>query len=136
MSAKVLFVCVGNAARSQMAEGFAKALGLEAESAGTTPAAAVSRRAVAAMAEKGIDIRGHAPKGLDFDRLEGFDRTITMGCGVTEACPTLHTDEDWDLDDPVAMDEDGFRAVRDAIAERVQALAAELSPSPAADATK
>lgn len=136
MSAKVLFVCVGNSCRSQMAEGFAKALGLDAESAGTTPAASVSRNAVAAMAEKGIDLAGHTPKMLDFDRLEDFDRTITMGCGVAETCPNLQTDEDWDLDDPVGQPLEAFRTVRDAIEQRVRALAETLGVADPSDGPK
>ncbi len=123
---KVLFVCVGNAGRSQMAEAFARAAGLEAESAGTTPSERVSSKAVAVMEELGIDMSKHHPKLLDMGRLAEFDRTITMGCGVAEACPTLHTDEDWGLDDPVEMDMDGVRAIRDAIRDHVAALANEL----------
>ena len=126
MTAKVLFVCVGNACRSQMAEGFARALGLDAESAGTTPASAVNGTAIAVMAEKGIDLSGHVPKALDWDRLASFDRTITMGCGVAEACPSLRTDEDWGLDDPVGRPIQVFRAVRDEVEARVRALAGSL----------
>lgn len=120
---KVLFVCVGNSCRSQMAEGFARAIGLDAESAGTEPAASVNRRAIDAMDEVGIDISGHVPKSLDWDRLQEFDKTITMGCGVAESCPTLRTDEDWGLDDPVGQSIDVFREVRDDIRRRVEALA-------------
>ena len=120
---RVLFVCVGNSCRSQMAEGFARHLGLEAESAGTLPAPGVSREAVRVMAEKGIDISGHAPKVLDWGRLDSFDKTITMGCGVAESCPSLRTDEDWGLDDPVGQDIEVFRRVRDEVEERVRELA-------------
>lgn len=122
---KVLFVCVGNSCRSQMAEGFARAAGLEAESAGTEPASGVSRTAVAVMQEKGIDISGHTPKLLDMKRLPEFNRVITMGCGVAESCPALHTDEDWGLDDPVGQDEGVFRAIRDDIEARVRRLQQE-----------
>lgn len=124
---RVLFVCVGNSCRSQMAEAFARAYGLEAESAGTRPAASVSRNAVAVMAEKGIDMTGHTPKLLDFTRLGEFDRTITMGCGVAESCPSLRTDEDWGLDDPVGQPLGVFRAVRDDIEDRVLELKARLA---------
>lgn len=120
---KVLFVCVGNSCRSQMAEGFARAAGLDAASAGTVPASGVSRTAAKVMREKGIDISGHTPKVLDMARLEAYDRVITMGCGVAESCPSLHTDEDWGLDDPVGRDDDFFRRVRDDIEARVRALA-------------
>jgi arsenate reductase (thioredoxin) len=119
---KVLFVCVGNSCRSQMAEGFARHFGLLAESAGTEPASAVSRTAVAVMAEKGIDLTTHTPKTLDWTSLKEFDRTITMGCGVAESCPALRTDEDWGLDDPVGQPIEVFRAVRDDIERRVLAL--------------
>lgn len=122
---KVLFVCVGNSCRSQMAEGFARAAGLEAESAGTEPAASVSCLAIEAMREAGIDISGHTPKPLDWDRLPEFDRTITMGCGVAESCPSLRTDEDWDLDDPVGQPMAVFRDIRNEIRRRVAQLAAQ-----------
>ncbi len=106
-----------------MAEAWARSMGLEADSAGTEPAPSVSRNAIAAMAESGIDLTGHAPKMLDWDTLDQYDRTITMGCGVAESCPALHTDEDWGLDDPVGKDMDAFRACRDDIKARVRALA-------------
>lgn len=124
---KVLFVCVGNSCRSQIAEALARHHGLEAESAGTQPAPSVSRNAVAVMDEAGISTEGLTPKLLDFDRLGEFDRTITMGCGVAESCPTLHTDEDWGLDDPVGQPIDVFRAVRDDIERRVLDLRRRLS---------
>lgn len=120
---RVLFVCVGNSCRSQMAEGFARHHGLDAESAGTQPAARVSRDAVRVMAEKGIDISGHEPKLLDWSRLGSFDKTITMGCGVAESCPSLRTDEDWGLDDPVGQPLEVFRRVRDEVEARVRDLA-------------
>lgn len=123
---QVLFVCVGNSCRSQMAEAFALAAGLSAESAGTVPTAAVNARAIEAMAEVGISMDDHTPKVLDWDRLGDFERTITMGCGVEESCPALRTDADWGLDDPVDRDMDFFREVRDDIKARVDALAAEL----------
>ncbi len=123
---KVLFVCVGNSCRSQMAEAFARRLGLDAESAGTEPAARVHPDAVRAMAEKGIRLEGQTPKRLDFGRLGEFQRTITMGCGVAENCPSLRTDEDWGLDDPVGHDLASFRRVRDDIEARVVRLAGEL----------
>ncbi len=106
-----------------MAEGFARHLGLETASAGTKPAPSVSRNAIAVMAERGIDISTHTPKLLDWDTLDTWDRTITMGCGVAESCPALHTDEDWGLDDPVGQPLAEFRRVRDEIEARVRALA-------------
>lgn len=124
--AKVLFVCVGNSCRSQMAEGFARKHGLDAESAGTEPAPSVSAGAIAAMAEVGIHIENHAPKLLDMTRLADFDRTITMGCGVAESCPSLKTDADWGLDDPVGQPMDEFRRIRDEVEAHVLQLVAEL----------
>lgn len=123
---RVLFVCVGNSCRSQMAEAFARAEGLDAASAGTEPAASVSRTAMAAMDEVGVPMTDQTPKLLDWGTLASFDRTITMGCGVAESCPTLRTDADWGLDDPVGQPMDVFRAVRDDIRARVAALAREL----------
>lgn len=123
---KVLFVCVGNSCRSQMAEAFARAAGLDAHSAGTTPAGAVSSLAVQVMDEIGIDMTGQTPKLIDWEALPTFDRTITMGCGVAEACPALRTDEDWGLDDPVDRPIEVFRAVRDDIRRRVDLLKAQL----------
>ncbi len=126
---KVLFVCVGNSCRSQLAEAIARHHGLHADSAGTEPASSVSRNALAVLAERGIDAAGLAPKLIDFAALPEYARTITMGCGVAESCPTLHTDEDWDLDDPVGLPIDAFRATADEIEERVLALKAELGAS-------
>ncbi len=122
----MLFVCVGNAGRSQMAQRFAEELGLVAESAGTEPADRVSSKAVQAMSEKGLEIAGRKPKALDWGRLKDFDRVVTMGCGVAESCPSLRTDEDWGLDDPVGMDLAGVRQVRDEIERRVADLKRRL----------
>lgn len=122
---KVLFVCVGNSCRSQMAEGFARYYGLETASSGTEPTDAVNPHAIKVMAEKGIDISHHTPKMLDWDTLSHWDRTITMGCGVAESCPTLKTDEDWGLDDPVGQPIEAFRRVRDEIELRVRSLIRE-----------
>ena len=119
---KVLFVCVGNGCRSQMAEGFARALGHDAASAGTEPTERVNETAVAVMRELGMDITHHAPKLLSFDALDRYDRVITMGCGVAESCPALCNDEDWGLDDPVGSSIETFRRVRDEIRDRVAEL--------------
>jgi len=134
----LLFVCVGNSCRSQMAEGFARAaLGPRAvaHSAGSRPAGHVHPQAVALMAEKGIDLAGHRSKSLD-ELPAGvvWDCVITMGCG--DACPHLPARRrlDWDLPDPVALDDAGFRAVRDRIEELVARLAAELPGPPAPEA--
>ena len=119
---KVLFVCVGNSCRSQMAEAMARQHGLEAESAGTRPASAVSPTALQVLREHGIETSGLRPKLLDLAGLPAFDKTITMGCGVAESCPSLRTDEDWGLDDPVGQPIEVFRAMRDDIERRVLAL--------------
>ncbi len=123
---KVLFVCVGNSCRSQMAEAIARHHGLDAASAGTEPAAAIASNAVALMEVRGYSMEGQHPKTIDAFDLATFDRTITMGCGVAESCPTLRTDEDWELDDPVGQPMEAFEAVADAIEERVRALKAQF----------
>jgi arsenate reductase len=119
---RVLFVCVGNSARSQMAEALARHHGLEAASAGTEPGYAVHPHAIQVLKERGVSIAGLHPKLLDMDHLEGYDRTITMGCGVAESCPSLRTDEDWELDDPAGMSLAEFRTMADAIEHRVLIL--------------
>lgn len=126
---RVLFVCVENSNRSQMAEGFARALGageVEAHSAGSRPSGRVNPKAIAAMAERGIDLSGHASKGLaDVEHL-AFDAAVTMGCG--DACPFVRARlrEDWALPDPRDLDAAGVRAVRDEIERRVRDLLARL----------
>jgi arsenate reductase len=119
---KVLFVCVGNSCRSQMAEGFAREYGHDAASAGTTPASRVASNAVEVMAELGIDISAQTPKLLDLESLDSWDKVISMGCGVEETCPTLKADADWGLDDPVSQGLDVYRNIRDQIMELVQIL--------------
>ncbi len=117
---RVLFVCVGNTCRSQMAEGWAKHFGLESASAGTHPGAIVAPNAVKVMAEIGIDISYQKPAIIDdFDHTE-FDKVFSMGCGVS--CPNIQLDGDWELDDPVGKSMDVYRTTRDAIAEHVRAL--------------
>lgn len=121
----VLFVCVENSCRSQMAEGFARAFGKDAVSAwsaGSQPSGEVNARAIAFMQELGIDISGHTSKGLDDLPKVEWDYVVTMGCG--DACPFLPARhrQDWDLPDPKSLDDQGFRAVRDRIAGQVQEL--------------
>jgi arsenate reductase len=119
----VLFVCIQNAGRSQMAMTFARAAGLDARSAGSAPADAVHPEVAEAMAELGHDIAGNVPHRLAADDVEWADVVVTMGCG--DACPVLpgRTYDDWQLDDPHGMGLDGVRAVRDDIARRVDELA-------------
>ncbi|MEK6985569.1 MAG: arsenate reductase ArsC [Candidatus Thermoplasmatota archaeon] len=119
---KVLFVCVGNSARSQMAEAIARHHGLVTASSGTEPAGRVHPLALQVLGERGISTAGLRPKLLDWTTLASFDRTITMGCGVAESCPSLRTDEDWELDDPASMGLAEFRAMADEIERRVVLL--------------
>ena len=119
---RLLFVCVEISCRSQMAEGFARALGADAHSAGSRPSGQVNPRAIAFMKEKGIDLGVHASKGLT-DIPEGtWDAVVTMGCG--DACPHVPATQhlDWDLPDPKHLPDDGFRAVRDRIESLVRDL--------------
>lgn len=127
----VLFVCIHNAGRSQMAAGWLRALAgdaVEVRSAGTAPADAVNPVAVAAMAEVGIDITTAVPRVLTADAVEASDVVITMGCGDT--CPYYPGTRylDWPLDDPAGQGIDAVRPIRDAIKARVEHLLAELLP--------
>lgn len=119
-------MCVQNAGRSQMAQAFAEALGLQARSAGSRPAAAVHPEVAEAMAELGVDIADRTPSALSREDADWADVVVTMGCG--DACPYIPGKRyvDWQLDDPHGMGLDGVRAVRD----RVQAHVAELARSP------
>ncbi len=125
---RLLFVCVENSCRSQMAEAFARLEGgdaVEAWSAGSAPSGVVNAGAVAAMRELGYDLSAHASTSLDALPDEEFDAVVTMGCG--DACPHVPARQryDWAIPDPKDMDERGFRAVRDEIARRVRELLAD-----------
>ena len=125
----VLFVCVHNAGRSQMAAGWLRALGgdaVEVRSAGSLPGDRVNPAAVEAMAEVGIDIAGQQPKVLTTEAVEASDVVITMGCG--DACPVFPGKRylDWDLDDPAGQELEDVRRIRDDIDARVQELLREL----------
>lgn len=125
---RLLFVCVENANRSQMAEGFARFHGgqrVEALSAGSHPIGQVNPRAIEAMAELGIDISAQASRSLD--QISGeFDAVVTMGCG--DACPRVvaRVREDWPVKDTAGRSDEAYRAIRDDIRRRVQALIANL----------
>lgn len=134
MSAKpsVLFVCIHNAGRSQMAAGFLAALAgdsIEVRSAGSAPADAVNPAAVRAMAEVGIDISAENPKILTADAVQASDVVITMGCGDT--CPFFpgKSYRDWVLEDPAGKGVEAVRPIRDKIRARVEDLIAELLPA-------
>lgn len=125
----VLFVCVHNAGRSQMAAGFMTHLGqgrVEVLSAGSAPKDSINPIAVEAMAEIGIDISHNSPKVLTNDAVEQSDAVITMGCG--DVCPFYPGKryEDWVLDDPAGQGIESVRVIRDEIKARVEALLAEL----------
>lgn len=127
----VLFVCVHNAGRSQMAAGYLRALAgdrIDVLSAGSQPVDQINAVAVAAMAEEGIDLTAQAPKLLTTDAVKESDVVITMGCG--DACPIFPGKryEDWKLDDPAGQDLDHVRPIRDDIKARIQSLIAELVP--------
>ena len=125
----VLFVCVHNAGRSQMAAGYMRELGgdrIEVLSAGSAPKDTINPQAIAVMAEEGIDIANQQPKILTTEAVQESDAVITMGCG--DACPFYPGKryEDWVLEDPAGQDIDQVRKIRDEIKGRVQTLLTEL----------
>ena len=125
----VLFVCVHNAGRSQMAAGWLRHLAgdrVEVLSAGSAPADAINPVAVEAMAESGVDLAGNSPGVLTDSAVQEADVVVTMGCG--DACPLIPGKRylDWDLPDPKGRPRDEVRAIRDEIAGRVEALVREL----------
>ena len=129
----VLYVCVHNAGRSQMAAGFTTALSggaVEVRSAGSVPAERLNPVAVEAMAEVGVDITGSQPTVLTTEAVRASDTVITMGCG--DACPVFPGKryEDWALADPAGRGLEVVRPIRDEIRRRVEALLAELLPRP------
>ncbi|MFD8568813.1 arsenate reductase ArsC [Streptomyces sp. NPDC059639] len=130
----VLFVCVHNAGRSQMAAGFLTHLAgdrIEVRSAGSLPADQVNPAAVEAMAEVGIDITTATPKVLTTEAVRESGFVITMGCG--DACPVFpgKTYLDWQLDDPAGQGVEAVRPIRDEIRRRVEALISEITDAPA-----
>ncbi len=127
--ASVLFVCVHNAGRSQMAAGYLQALAgdrVEVRSAGTAPRDSVNPSAVAAMLEEGIDISANTPKVLTDEAVKDSDYVITMGCGDT--CPYFpgKTYLDWELDDPAGQGVEAVRPIRDKIRAHIEELIAEI----------
>ena len=129
---RVLFVCVHNAGRSQMAAGFMNSLGagrVEVLSAGSAPKDSINPIAVEAMQEVGIDISNNVPKVLTPEAVQESDAVITMGCG--DACPFYPGKryEDWVLDDPAGQGIEPVRVIRDEIKKRVEQLLSELLPA-------
>ncbi|GAA2535619.1 arsenate reductase ArsC [Microbacterium mitrae] len=126
----VLFVCIHNAGRSQMAAGFLRELApdIRVLSAGSIPADQINPTAVEAMAEVGIDIAGQQPKLLSTEAVKESDVVITMGCG--DACPFFPGKryEDWKLDDPAGQGIEPVRVIRDEIRGRIEGLIASLHP--------
>jgi protein-tyrosine-phosphatase len=132
----VLFVCVHNAGRSQMAAGFLRQLAgdrIDVLSAGSAPNDEINPVAVRAMAEEGVDIACETPKILTTDAVRESDVVITMGCG--DACPIFPGKryEDWQLDDPAGQGIDAVRPIRDEIRARIEQLITDLLPSRADD---
>jgi arsenate reductase len=126
---RVLFVCIENSNRSQMAQAFAKIYGgdsIEAYSAGSRPSGKVNPKAIAAMKELGYDLSVHESKSLDEIPDGEYAAAVTMGCG--DACPFVQAQRriDWQIPDPREMEPSEFNQVRDLIAEKVQALLATL----------
>jgi arsenate reductase (thioredoxin) len=126
---EILFVCVENAGRSQMAQAFAEKLGLKASSAGTLPSTRVNPVVVEAMKERGIDLSKRSPKMLTPDMINQARVVVTMGCSVEEACPKPMLAAmqkklvDWHLDDPKGRSIEEVRKIRDEIENRVRKLA-------------
>lgn len=127
---RILFICVENCNRSQMAEAFARIFGdglVEAYSAGCHPAECVHPKAIAAMAELGYDLRPHQPKGLSELPEIVFDVAVTMGCDGQQPSVNAKCREDWDVPCPKEMPADQFRGVRDQIQSKVKNLLARLT---------
>jgi arsenate reductase len=129
MKKRILFVCIENSNRSQMAEAFAKTIDqeIEAYSAGSKPSGKINPKALAAMKEIGMDLTHHESKSLDqVNQFAPFDAVVTMGCG--DACPWMPAKKfiDWDIPDPKEFNENNFRLVRDLIKEKVDELLASL----------
>jgi protein-tyrosine-phosphatase len=126
---EILFVCVENAGRSQMAQAFAEKLGLRASSAGTVPTGRVNPVVVEAMRERGIDLSRKSPRMLTSEMISQARLVVTMGCSVEEACPRPMLAAmqkklvDWHLDDPKGRSIEEVRRIRDEIEKRVQEIA-------------
>lgn len=132
---RILFVCVENAGRSQMAEAFAKRKGLQATSAGSVPAGSINPTVVEAMAEKAFNLSLKKPRVLTVETIDQADVVITMGCSVEEVCPRPMLAKmqkkliDWDLEDPKGRPLSEVRRIRDEIERRVEELAKSQTAS-------
>lgn len=129
---KILFVCLENAGRSQMAEAFMNHLGtgrIEASSAGTMPIDHIHSNVVEAMKEKGIDLSGKTPKLINTKMIQEADRVIVMGCGAEGFCPAHLLDRvtDWEIEDPKDKPIGKVRQIRDEVERRVNKLIKEIT---------
>jgi arsenate reductase len=131
---RLLFVCVHNAGRSQMAEAFARRLAgeaVEVESAGTLPGGGINAVVVQAMAERGLDISGAVPQVIAQSMVDAADRVYTMGCAIDEACPAVFVaTDDWGLDDPAGEGLERVRAIRDQVEAKMRDLLGEIGVLP------
>ncbi len=131
MQGEILFVCVENAGRSQMAQAYAAKLGLKASSAGTVPSSRVNPVVVEAMRERGIDLSRKTPRMLTSETISHARLVVTMGCSVEEACPKPMLAAmqkklvNWDLDDPKGRPIEEVRRIRDEIEKKVRKIAQE-----------
>jgi arsenate reductase len=132
---RILFVCVENAGRSQMAEAFAKKYGADAMSAGTLPSDEVSPVAVKAMLEKGIDLSRSRPKALTLQMIENADTVVTMGCSVEGLCPAPMLAKmqkkliEWNIEDPKGQPIEKVRQIRDGLEQKILDLLRTQDPS-------
>jgi protein-tyrosine-phosphatase len=125
---KYLFVCVENAARSQMAEAFAREMGIEAASAGTLPSKSINSDVIKVMQEIGIDMSGYKPKLLTMEMIERADVVVTMGCSIEGVCPAPMLRKmkkkliEWNIEDPKGKPIEEVRRIRDEIKEKIISL--------------
>jgi len=118
---RLLFVCVGNSCRSQMAEGLARSMGHSADSAGTHPnSSTIASNAQKYLHSRGINTDGMVPKSVDDFSAENYDMVISMGCGVN--CPAMKIDEDWELDDPFDQEYEVYKTTAEEIERRLKLL--------------
>ncbi len=117
---RLLFVCVGNSCRSQMAEGIARNMGYEADSAGTHPAKKIAANAEIVLNSKGISTDGMKPKSVDLFSPDDYDMVISMGCGVH--CPAMRIDQDWELEDPVGHELSVYEKTAAEIERRIKSI--------------